>query len=299
MLRLQAESAGVGGSGGLRTTIFRLNTKVFSTFFPHSPIYREIYFVLRIFAPFRSRTGNRNQEITHMTSRQLYDQGFPAQPGNFETPVESLRFEPVYSILQRVRTHPDANYAYLDYDAPPSEVPIVDFGPEPEDPEARFQWHVDKRVQSNMGRMMVHQLRDAHFKRKHRGYHIAVHGLKANDPLYERAMDIMHHYLSKLPKVFMPLVMPTLLSHSPTFMSLYMDMRHVAETVEHCLHHRNKKRAASAKAEAPGQRPCDGPNTPARAAELAALKERVRRGGAQEGDLLKYLDLTGMIPGNE
>ena len=220
--------------------------------------------------------------------------GQPTRPGMQELPVENLRFDPFHHILLRVQGHPDAAYAIHDVEGP-SDAPLPDdCGPEPVDLDERFHWHVSKRVQSVLGRLLTQQARQAHAQRKHRGYHTAVHGLSANDPLYERTMDIMHHYLEKLPELFKPLVMPVLARHSPSFMALYQELRHAAETVENHLHHQGKKRTARAKTPQEPSR-ADDANAAARAAELQALKERVRRGGAKEGDLYKYLDLTGMI----
>ncbi len=222
--------------------------------------------------------------------------GHPAPSGDQDFSVENPRFAPFDHVLHQVRLHPDAGYAICDVEGPSDDELRVDFGPEPEDLDERFHWHVSKRVQANMARILTHQAKQAHAKRKHRGYHVAVRGLEALDPLYERTMDVMQHYLENLPEVLKPLVMPTLARHSPSFLALYQHLRHAAETVENHRHHQGKKRKAASEAAAKNGNQPHSANAAARAAELQALKERVRRGGAVEGDLYKYIDLSGMIP---
>ena len=112
--------------------------------------------------------------------------------GTQEPPVENLRFDPFHHILYRVLLHPDAAYALHDVEPPSEAARPVDCGPEPEDLDARFQWHVGKRVQAALSGIIARQQRQAHARRRHAGYHAAVRGLKAHEPLYARTMDVAH-----------------------------------------------------------------------------------------------------------
>jgi len=127
--------------------------------------------------------------------------------------------------------------------------------------------------------------REEHLARyaKQRDYQTALAALKARDPLFGRTMHLMEHYVGKLPEVLRKLVMPALAREFGLFAEFYRVVRESAWLVE--AHLRAGWRKASSAPPVPEEQAAPD--------ELAALKRRVKSGGAKEGDLLRYLELTG------
>ncbi|GAB6037701.1 hypothetical protein JCM15519_22600 [Fundidesulfovibrio butyratiphilus] len=212
-------------------------------------------------------------------------QGFP-----YDIPVENLRFAPYGDIVKLISLHPDAAYAIDDVDAPSHEEWLFDYGPEPQDDHDRFLWQSAQAVHSLVAQALAQKAQQAHHRRKRAGYHAVVHGLSAHDPLYERTMDVMRHYVSQLSESFRSLVMPRLASHSPSFLAFYKELRLAAEIVENSLHHNRKKRTTH---KGKGAHSAEETH---RQAKLRDLKALIQRGEATDDDFVRYLDLLGVNP---
>ncbi len=95
--------------------------------------------------------------------------------------------------------------------------------------------------------------------------------LRRTDPLFERATHILEFLLRDMPEGKALSLLGEMDQDPHAFLRHYRNMRSMAANVEHLHHLKNLERQD----------------------ELSALKRRVKNGGAREGDLLRYLQLTG------
>ena len=113
--------------------------------------------------------------------------------------------------------------------------------------------------------------------------------LRLNDPLFAATWRMLEHMLDILPDTAAHLVKKGTHDDAAVFLDLYGEMRDWAEEVEHRKHRRKQaqpRTTANRKPNAPRSRRAS------RRAERDALIAKVRAGRAEEGDLLKYLELT-------
>jgi len=197
---------------------------------------------------------------------------------------------PYEAVLAHVQGHPTWQSAMVGQDGGLDWDSLLDHGAAPGDPAGQERW-VGARAALERVKPLLKE-REARLSRylKQRDYHAAMALLKQSDHLFERTLHLMEHYLERLPGVLRRLVMPHLASEFGAFAELYRYLRHGAALVEHHAHARSA--ATKARAES---RPKDGePSPTTREDERAALVRRVKSGGAREGDLLRYLELSGV-----
>lgn len=209
--------------------------------------------------------------------------------------VEHLEFAPFDAVLGQLMSHPMALSALHGHDTSPDWDRLLDCGCEPHDPNERMRWKITKAAYDEIKPFLKE--REEHLKRykRQRSYHASLAALKRNDPLFERTMLIMEHYLGKLPQVIKNMVMPVLASDFRQFVWLYEHLREAAVVVENHAHHKRRKdkhkqEGGDRRAPGTGRTAAD---VSARDAERRALVARVKAGGAKEGDLLRYLELVG------
>ncbi|MFP5238279.1 MAG: hypothetical protein ACLGQW_00470 [Acidobacteriota bacterium] len=105
-------------------------------------------------------------------------------------------------------------------------------------------------------------------------------------------MHVMEHYLGKLPEPIRRLAMPALAREIREFTALYNHLRKAAVIVENHQRLRSGRNGATTVADHDGNRFKHRKLTQAEQAERRELVRRVKAGGAREGDLLRYLELS-------
>lgn len=223
--------------------------------------------------------------------------GIAAQdPYSDELDVEHLEFAPFDTVLGQLMSHPLGLSALHGHDTSPDWDQLLDCGCEPRDPNERMRWKITKAAYDEIKPFLKE--REEHLKRytSQRNYHASLAALKQNDPLFERTMLVMEHYLGKLPQVIKNMVMPVLARDFRKFVWLYEHLREAAVVVENHAHHKRRKEKRKQEGGAGMHAPGTGrtaADVAARDAERRALVARVKAGGAKEGDLLRYLELVG------
>lgn len=235
---------------------------------------------------------------------QAVQQTAPRQPADvvpFEALLARLAQEPGMLAHMQGRDPSDAFVP----DMPP-------LGPPPQDPVRRMEWLIQNRVQDNMAQgLRAKQARLAAERRKIANSRL-LGFLAAKDPLFALTWGKVESFLRTLPPALGKHLYDGVDAHAGMFLELYNDFRNI-------ILHFGPNHALSRGAPAPAQAEADprqrvrqavagrmsapalenagalDERTPLanRAAQLGALKARVRAGQAREGDLLKYLELTG------
>ena len=114
-----------------------------------------------------------------------------------------------------------------------------------------------------------------------------LHQLASTDSLFKTTWHMLEHMLDILPDTAELLLKQAMYENPLQFLKLYGEMREWAMEVEHRRHRRGQVHAArTACSDRARSREAK------RKAELAALVTKVKFGRAEEGDLLKYLELV-------
>ncbi|WP_243312271.1 hypothetical protein [Fundidesulfovibrio agrisoli] len=103
---------------------------------------------------------------------------------------------------------------------------------------------------------------------------------------------MMEHYLGKLPEPIRRLAMPAMAREIKEFTALYSYLRKAAVIIENHQRLHSGKNSARFAAEESGNRFKSRKLTQAEQAERRELVRRVKSGGARDGDLLRYLELS-------
>lgn len=113
--------------------------------------------------------------------------------------------------------------------------------------------------------------------------------LRAHDPLFGTAWRMLEHMLEILPDTAEYLVKKGTHDDPAKFLELYEEMREWAQEVEHRKH---RRKSPTSKANAGHERERADGREAKRRADRAALVVKVKSGRAEEGDLMRYLELT-------
>jgi hypothetical protein len=117
--------------------------------------------------------------------------------------------------------------------------------------------------------------------------------LRAHDPLFETTWRMLEHMLDILPDTAEFLVKKGTHDDPAMFLELYKEMREWAREVEHRKHRRGQaNRQAQGRAKAEPAREAAGDREAKRRTDLDALVAKVKSGRAEEGDLLRYIELS-------
>jgi len=187
-------------------------------------------------------------------------------------------------------------------------IPDIPIGPPPMDPMGRMQWQ--SMMQQKQQMAQIAQARKA--QRKDANNKILLTALQASDPLFGATYTRLAQYVQGLPAKVQRPYLESVERTPGAFLELY---GHLREGIVKEL------RAANSQAGAMSQpanadprevirRAVAGRMSPpvlesagvmddrlpgaSREAERAALVKRVKAGGAKEGDLLRYLELSGV-----
>lgn len=190
-------------------------------------------------------------------------------------------------------------------------VPDIPFQPSPQmmaDPMGRMQWQA--MLQNRQRMMQAAQQRRT--QRKEINNQVLLATLQANDPLFQQTYTRLISYVRRLPdKVQRPFL--EAVDRTPgAFLDLYSQLREgimrelgstsrVPQSMPQPASDDPRARirqAVAGRMSAPALENAgimdDRMPGATRAAERAALIKRVKSGGAREGDLLKYLELSGL-----
>lgn len=113
--------------------------------------------------------------------------------------------------------------------------------------------------------------------------------LRIHDPLFHTTWSMLEHMLDMLPDSAEHLVKKGTHDNPAMFMELYGEMREWAEEVEHRKHRRSRAKHEPGEK---GRITSAGESESRRKADLAALVAKVKSGRAEEGDLMRYLELA-------
>ena len=123
-------------------------------------------------------------------------------------------------------------------------------------------------------------------RQKARGRKLGL--LRRHDPLAERTLHIIAHFLRGLPPTMRRLVERELEQNPHAFMALYGEAREIAEEHEKDRHHEKRR----AKAQERYAAPQDFPEDDIAPGELAAVLQRMRAGESDDADVLRFVELT-------
>lgn len=241
-------------------------------------------------AAFGPRSGGIDLPSGHFNAPNGQEYG----PYREEPMAELLEFPDIEDVVSHIARHDDGlcaihgHHPALDWDA------LLDCGAEPADPDEHSRWKITRQAFDSIKPFLKEREALLTRYREGRSYKAALATLRRRDPLFERTMEVMERLVDELPHVVKVLAMPTLAREFGPFLDLYKELRPVAVAVESCRAHRRKR--ARWKDEArrgPGSVVPGTDRRESAARELGELVRRVRSGGAREGDLLRYLELTG------
>ncbi|WP_027191912.1 hypothetical protein [Fundidesulfovibrio putealis] len=227
----------------------------------------------------------------------------PMQAGGGQVPFEA--------ILAQLKARPGMVEHLEGIDLDGDGVPDIPFQPSPQmmaDPMGRMQWQA--MLQNRQRMMQGAQQRRA--QRKEVNNQVLLATLQANDPLFDPTYNRLCSYVQQLPhKVRQPYL--SAVHRTPgAFLDLYT---HIRDGVVRALQRSVRtttpmpqpasddprariRQAVAGRMSAPALENAgimdDRLPGATRAAERAALIKRVKSGGAREGDLLKYLELSGL-----
>ncbi|KAF0235031.1 MAG: hypothetical protein FD177_190 [Desulfovibrionaceae bacterium] len=232
----------------------------------------------------------------------------------FRQPISGASAMPFETILAQLKARPGMIEHLEGIDLDGDGIPDIPFGSSPPqmmaDPMARMQWQAMMQ-----NRQQAKQMRRA--QRKAVNNEALLAHLRANDPLFVHVKRWIEAFVETLPGKLQRAVLEQVELTPGAFLEMYSELRqHILE--EFGLTGKAQKaatwgatpqatprdpreavRQAVAGRMSPPQLESAGmidERTPgvARAAERAALVKRVKAGGAREGDLLKYLELSGL-----
>ena len=218
---------------------------------------------------------------------------------------------PFETILAQLKSRPGMIEHLEGIDLDGDGIPDIPFGSPPPhmmaDPMARMQWQA--MMQNRQQASQARQMRRA--QRKAVNNEALLAHLRANDPLFEQVHakigDFVRTLSPKLQRPFLRAVEET----PGAYLDLYKEMRDLLKLfmrlgkqgARHSFSHSQRDageeyppmagRMSPPQLESAGVIDERSPGA-ARAAERAALVKRVKAGGAREGDLLKYLELSGL-----
>ena len=113
--------------------------------------------------------------------------------------------------------------------------------------------------------------------------------LKVHDPLFKTTWRMLKHMLAILPDTAEYLVKKGTHDDPARFLALYEEMREWAQEVEH--RRRRRKGAQRSTHSGPALKVAEAGKARHRD-ELSALVARVKSGRAEEGDMLRYIELS-------
>jgi len=229
--------------------------------------------------------------------------GQPMQTGAGQVPFEA--------ILAQLKARPGMVEHLEGIDLDGDGVPDIPFQPSPQmmaDPMGRMQWQA--MLQNRQNKMQAAQQRRT--QRKEVNNQVLLATLQANDPLFQQTYTRLVSYVRRLPeKVQRPFL--EAVDRTPgAFLDLYAQLREglmrdlgtpnrVPQSMSQPASDDPRARirqAVAGRMSAPALENAgimdDRLPGATRAAERAALVKRVKSGGAREGDLLKYLELSGL-----
>lgn len=191
--------------------------------------------------------------------------------------------------MGHLMAHPLGLPALHGYDPSPDWDHLLECGREPADPNERLRWKHTREAFESIKPFLKEREEVLSRYKKQRNYHILLSQLEKRDPLFDRTMRVMEHYMGKLPLVIQRLCMPVMAKEFGHFLELYRHLRGAAHLVENHEHHKRRKRECSNT-----HHDDTSKQKTALDQERQELIERVKAGGAREGDLLRYLELSGM-----
>jgi len=230
---------------------------------------------------------------------------------------------PFETILAQLKARPGMVEHLEGIDLDGDGIPDIPFGsPPPQmmaDPMTRMQWQA--MMQNRQHASQARQMRRA--QRKAVNNEALLAHLRANDPLFEHVKRWIEAFVESLPGKLQRAVLEQVERTPGAFLEMYSELRqHLME--EFGMAGKAKKgapgiysmqgnpvfapaardpreavrqtvagRMSPPQLESAGMIDERSPGA-ARAAERAALVKRVKAGGAREGDLLKYLELSGL-----
>lgn len=261
----------------------------------------------------------RGQEATSGASG-----AFPHQSPflSFRQAILGASAMPFETVLAQLKARPGMIEHLEGIDLDWDGIPDIPLQPSPEmmaDPMARMQWQA--MMQNRQQASQARQMRRA--QRKAVNNEALLAHLRANDPLFVHVKRWIEAFLESLPGKLQRAVLEQVERTPGAFLEMYSELRqHLMD--EFGMTGKAKKGAPvgysvqGSPAFAPAARDprqavrqaVAGRMSPpqlesagmidecspgaARAAERAALIKRVKAGGAREGDLLKYLELSGL-----
>ncbi len=233
--------------------------------------------------------------------------------GQMQGQARSMNAVPFEAVMQRLLQTPGMVQHLQGGDADGDVPDFPSLGPPPSDPQDYRDWQVMNLMQQQMKQVFLQKNRRNRFESRQMNDQRMLQNLEAHDPLFKVVSPMMKNYFDHLPGPLGQVIMHTVVSHPALYIEMYS---HVRSYVEKAISTRknfqgNPMSPATAAAD-PRQRIRQAvagrmsppalenagvmddrlPNA-SRNAQLAALKQRVKSGGACEGDLLKYLELSG------
>ena len=259
-------------------------------------------------------SGTSNQQQMPQGGDQAQAQALAqaqAQAQGQARPMNSVPFE---AVMQRLIQTPGVLQHLQGGDANGDGVPdFPPLGPPPSNPQDYRDWQMMGLMQQQMKRVFFQNNQRDRAERKEFNDQRLLQSLEAHDPLFSTAFPVLKNYLAHLPGPLGQLIVQAVDSHPAVFIDLY---KHFRDFVEHHanpgINFQGQPMSPATAAADPRQRIRQAvagrmsapalenagvmddrlPNA-SRKAELASLKTRVKAGRAREGDLLRYLELSG------
>ncbi|MFP5220981.1 MAG: hypothetical protein ACLGSA_01690 [Acidobacteriota bacterium] len=276
------------------------------------------------FAPGESELSD--EEI--MRRRQLQSQGqpqdYPRNQGSMPSPgyapgapgrqpmQAGAGQVPFEAILAQLKARPGMVEHLEGIDLDGDGVPDIPFQPSPQmmaDPMGRMQWQA--MLQNRQRMMQAAQQRRA--QRKEVNNQVLLATLQANDPLFAEVYGRLQRYFQTMPPRVFRAFTESIERQPAAFLEIYKELRDFVVKVSRLAGTNLPQSMSQPSSDDPRARirqaVAGRMSAPAlenagimddrlpgatRAAERAALIKRVKSGGAREGDLLKYLELSGL-----
>lgn len=273
------------------------------------------------FAPGESELSDEEIMRRRQLQAQGQPQGYPRNQGGTHSPGYAPGAQagqsragqvPFEAILAQIKARPGMVEHLEGIDLDGDGVPDIPFQPSPQmmaDPMGRMQWQA--MLQNRQRMMQAAQQRRA--QRKEVNNQVLLATLQANDPLFAEVYGRLQRYFQTMPPRVLRTFAESIERQPAAFLEIYKELRdfvvkasgfagtHLPQSMPQHASEDPRARirqAVAGRMSAPALENAgimdDRLPGATRAAERAALVKRVKSGGAREGDLLKYLELSGL-----
>ncbi len=230
-----------------------------------------------------ARRAARQRGLSQRRGRAVPPAAHPGQTTSFE------------SLVNRLLLYPGMAEHLEGMDLDGDGIPDIPIGPPPSDPGQFMRW----RAAMTNRQTMLQAARSRRSIRKEHNNQLLLRHLRAHDPLFEQVQkklqDFVRHLPERLRRPFLRAVEET----PGAYLDLYREMRGVQQqsrrgadqvrTGYGTLPAGVRRNSQTARNEAQPEARRGG--TPE--AERLALVRRIKAGGARDGDLIRYMELSG------